>query len=188
MHSVHIIFHQHLYTLHHSTHIITPYIVQHGITHLMARTLASLAEESVVMVGWDLGGRQVTIQKGVPCGRPPLVGLPLGKHYDIFKHKKDFILNVLYMGYMYTCTDRKINHVYLLEYILGDMEKQHCQGLKVSLLHSLHVAKYILSTRSSTIQVYHIEIWKCCTSLCSRFSLCKQSWHGKSCYNLKILI
>ena len=33
-------------------------------------------------------------------------------------------------------------YMYILEYILGDMEKQHHHGLKVSLLHSLHVARY----------------------------------------------
>ena len=43
LHSLHIIFHQHLHTLHHSTHIVTSYIVQHGIGHLMGRTLASTA-------------------------------------------------------------------------------------------------------------------------------------------------
>ena len=61
------------------------------------------------------------------------MGLPLWKLYDILKHTKDFIFSGLYTGYMYTYTQRKIYHVYILEYILGDMEKQHHQGLKVSL-------------------------------------------------------
>ena len=65
------------------------------------------------MVGWDLGDRQVTINKGVHCGRHT-------KTYCT----KDFIFNVLYIGYMYTYTQRKICPVYILEYILGDMEKQ----------------------------------------------------------------
>ena len=43
LHSVHITFHQHLHTLHHSTHIITPYKVKHGIAQLTGRTLAFLA-------------------------------------------------------------------------------------------------------------------------------------------------
>ena len=55
------------------------------------------------MVGWDMWGRQVTIHKGVHCGRP-IGGLPLWKLYDILKHTKDFIFNVLYIGYMYTYT------------------------------------------------------------------------------------
>ena len=38
LHSVHTIFHQHLHTLHQSTQIITPYLVQHGIAHLTGRT------------------------------------------------------------------------------------------------------------------------------------------------------
>ena len=51
-----------------------------------------------------------------------LVGLPLLEIYDILKHAKNFIFNVLYTGYMYTYTQRKIYHVYILEYNLGDME------------------------------------------------------------------
>ena len=70
------------------------------------------------------------------------MGLSLWKLHDILKHTKDFIFNVLYIGYMYTYTHRKIYHMYILEYNLGDMEKQHHQGLKLSLLHSLHVARY----------------------------------------------
>ena len=95
LHTVHIIFHQYLHTLHQSTHIITPYIVQHGIAHLMGKTLASLAWDPVVMVSWDLGARQVIIHKGIHCGSPHWWGLPLWKFYDILKHKKDFIFNLL---------------------------------------------------------------------------------------------
>ena len=86
------------------------------------------------------------------------MGLPLWKLYDILKHTMDFIFNALYIRYMYTYTQRKISDVYILEYILGDMEKQHHQGLKVSLLHSLHVAWYILATSSSTAQMCYIKI------------------------------
>ena len=58
------------------------------------------------------------------------MGDPVGKvttleFYDILKHKKDFIFNVLYIGYMYASTHRKIGHVYILEYILGDTQKQN---------------------------------------------------------------
>ena len=63
---------------------------------------------------------------------------------------------VIYWTYIHT--HRKIYHVYILEYIVGDMEKQYHQGLKVSLLHSLHVARYTLVTRSSTAQVCYIKI------------------------------
>ena len=55
-------------------------------------------------------------------------------------------------------TQREKYHVYILEYILGDMEKQHHKSLKVSLLHSLHVAKYTVATRTSTTQVCYIKI------------------------------
>ena len=55
----------------------------------------------------------------------PLLGFPVWKPYDILKHVKDFIFNVLYIGYMYTYTQRKIYYAYILEYILGDMKKQH---------------------------------------------------------------
>ena len=99
------------------------------------------------------GGRQVTIHKGIHCGRPHWWGYHFLKLYAILKHTKDFIFNVLYIRYMYTYTHRKIYYVYILEYIIGDMEKQHHQGLEVSLLHSLHVARYTLVTRNSTAQV-----------------------------------
>ena len=97
------------------------------------------------------------------------MGLPLWKLYDILKHTEEFIFNVLYIGYMYTYTHKKIYHVYILEYIIGDMEKQYHQGLKVSLLHSLHVARHTLATMSSTTQVCYIKILRHCTSLHSKF-------------------
>ena len=53
------------------------------------------------------------------------MGIPLWKLYEKLKHTKDFTFNVLYIGDMYRYTQRKIYHVYILEYILGDMEKQH---------------------------------------------------------------
>ena len=87
-----------------------------------------------------------------------LMGLPLWKLCDILKHTKDFIFNVLYIGYVYTYTHRKIYHVYILEYILGNVEKQDLQGLKVGLLHSLHVARYTPTTRSSTTRVCYVKI------------------------------
>ena len=104
------------------------------------------------------------------------VGDPIGRVTTLktlwhIKHTKDFISNVLHIGYMYACTHRKIYHVYILEHILGDMEKQHHQGLKVSLLHSLHASRYTVATRSSTTQVCYIKIWRCCTSLHSKFSV-----------------
>ena len=58
---------------------------------------------------------------------------------------------------MYTYTQRRIYHVYILVYILGDVEKQCHQGMKVGVLHSLHVARYTLATRSSTAQVWYIK-------------------------------
>ena len=41
------------------------------------------------------------------------MGLPLWKLYVILKHTKDFIFNVLYIGYMYTYTQKDISGVYI---------------------------------------------------------------------------
>ena len=68
----------------------------------MGRTLASLPSDPVVMVGWDLGGVGRLQYIRSTLLETPLVGLPLWKFYDILKHTKNFIFNVLSIGYMYT--------------------------------------------------------------------------------------
>ena len=137
LHSAHIIFHHYLHRLHHSTH--------HNILYSLAWHCPPYGKDS-----------SFSSLRSSSDGR--LVGLPLWKLYDMLKNTKDLIFEVLYTGYMYTYTQRKIYHVYILEYILGDIKKQHHQGLKVSLLHILHDARYTLATRSSTAQVCYIKI------------------------------
>ena len=120
------------------------------------------------MVGWDMGGSRLQYIKKYTVRDPGVGVTTLETLWHTKTYKGFHISYVIYWIYVYIHTE-KIYHIYILEYIIGEMEKQHHQGLKVSLLHSLHVSRYSLGTRSSTTQVCYIKIWRHSFCLHSKF-------------------
>ena len=116
------------------------------------------------MADWDLGIGRLWYIKEYTVGDPTggVTTLETLWHTKIYKGL--YIECVIYLIYVYTHREKYIMSIYWnIIYVIW----RSCitKVWRENLLHSLHVARYTLATRSSTAQVCYIKKWwryRCC--------------------------